>query len=473
MLRAFAAALLIGTASAGEKIVTIGDSLTFAYEAEFGPPFADGFGTNAKNWIEILNGNLSGFGLRSQWFDLGVRDSYSFLFTNYLFRHQFNWAIPGSKADELRRFVTGESTFIDLVSGDPTFDFLLLLTGLNNSDFDVADLQVQITSQASRFVYFCGGNDVRGVYGPVYNGTYNGGDWQPFVDDFVADVTATIDKFDEWNPTLPGVIVAVPHIGITPDIRGTYPTDPVATGRVTTMLRELNRQLKELAESRGLGFADIFEPTLRLLDGSKPLCVHGITYINDGWSPQSNGWSSTKANYVWLNGSLSANFHPGTNAQAMIADIIIRAFNSKYGSEIPPLTATEILGTLLGKTAGTIDMTFASWMTGYGLTGLPETDDSDGDGIPAGVEFAIGLEPDFRDAFKVLQSNDGANIQLAYTLRLPTTTKVTVSAQTSDDLGGFTNLVPQPTVGASGYAKALLPIAGDAGFLRLNATVAP
>lgn len=461
MLRAFAAALLIGTASAGEKIVTIGDSLTFAYEAEFGPWFADGFGTSSKNWIEILNGNTSGFGLRSSSFDLGVRISYPFL-GSHLFRHEYNWAIPGAKAQDLRDFIYGDATFTSLVGGDPTFDFLLSVSGLDDSDFDVADLQQQVTSSASRFVYFCGGNDVRGMYSQIYNGS----DWQPFVDDFMADAIATLDKLDEWNPNLPGVIVAVPHIGITPDIRGTYPTDPVGTGRVTTMLRELNRQLKELADARGLGYADIFEPTLRLLYASHPLCIHGIQYLN-------SGSTTANVNYVWLNGSLSANFHPNTNAQAMIADIIIRAFNSKYGSEIPPLTATEILGTLLGKTAGTIDMTFANWMTGYGLTGLPETDDSDGDGIPAGVEFAIGLEPDFRDAFKVLQSNDGANIQLAYTLRLPTTTKVTLSAQSSDDLGGFTNLAPQPTVGASGYAKALLPIAGDAGFLRLNATVAP
>jgi hypothetical protein len=470
MLRAACALLLLsGTltlpALSGEKVVTIGDSLTFAYEAEFGPSvISDGYGVSSKNWIEILSGNTSGTGLRSAWFDLGVRDTYG-LFGSNLFRHEFNWAIPGATASQLRDFVEGSSTFTQIVGQDPTFADVLTFFGITNNDFALTDLQQQVTSEASRFVYFVGGNDVRGIYQQVYLGNSDG---QTFIDDFMADATATIDRLQLWNPTLPGVIVAVPHIGITPDIRLGYPYNPVSTGRVTAVLAKLNARLRALADSRGLGFADIFTPTLRLLDPTKPLTIHGMTFLNAGGDPRFSN------NYVWLNGEISANFHPHTNAQAVVANLIIEAFNEKYQSNIPPLTAVEILKNLLGKTDAAIDMTFATWMTGYGLSGRPETDDSDRDGIPAGVEFGLGLDPGYDDSHLIRQRWTPAGIELSYTLRLPSTTRVGIDAQTATNLGAFSNLVPRPTRNATtGRAHALLPVSGSRGFIRLKSTVAP
>ena len=74
-----------------------------------------------------------------------------------------------------------------------------------------------------------------------------------------------------------------------------------------------------------------------------PLCIHGITFENRG--------SATGAlERVWLNGPISANFHPNTNAQAVVANEIIAAFNTRYHTGIAPLTATEMLGGLLKKT---------------------------------------------------------------------------------------------------------------------------
>ena len=454
---------LVPFASAGEKIVTLGDSLTFAYEAEFGPIFSDNYGTSSKNWIEILNGNLSGTGLRSAWFDLGVRDTYGFL--NNLFRHEFNWAIPGATASQLKDFVEGSASFTDIVGADPDFAPILALTGVTDSDFALTDLQQQITSEAARFVYFVGGNDVRGIYQPVYLGNSDG---QAFVEAFIADATATIDQIRQWNPGLPGVIVAVPHVGITPDVRQSYPYDPVSTGRVTAVLARLNARLRQLADSRGLGFADIFTPTLRLLNPANPLTIHGLTFANSGADPANN-------NFVWLAGDVSANFHPHTNAHAVVANIVIEAFNEKYNSGIPPLTATEILKTLLGRTDAAIDMTFASWMSGYGLAGQPETSDSDGDGIPAGIEFGIGLDPGYHDAHLIRTRRVPSGIQLSYTLRLPSTSRVAIDAQISSALGSFSNLSPRPTIQpATGRATALLPYStGSRGFIRLKSTVAP
>ncbi|MCU0796373.1 MAG: hypothetical protein MUF31_10600 [Akkermansiaceae bacterium] len=473
MLRSCLASILLLAplalpAAAGEKIVTIGDSLTFAYEAEFGPPFSDNYGTTSKNWIEILSGNNPGTGLRKDYFDQGVRDTYSvnliFTTVQFLFRHEFNWSIPGATANQLRNFVEGAATFSEILAEDPTFSSLLSSTGLTDDDFDVTDLEQQITSEAARFVYFVGGNDVRSVYQQVYLGTSDG---QAFMDAYMADATATIDKIQTWNPDLPGVIVAVPHIGITPDVRLGYPFNAVSTGRVTTMLSQLNGRLRALADSRGLGFADIFTPTLRLLNPAVPLTIHGMTFTNAGADPANN-------NFVWLAGDVSDNFHPHTNAHAVVANIIIEAFNERYQTSIPALTATEILKNLLGRTDAAIDMTFATWMTGYGLTGQPETSDADRDGIPAGVEFGLGLDPGYDDSHLIRTRLTPGGLEMNYTLRLPTTTRVSIDAQISGGLSGFTNILPRPTRNATTErAHAVLPVSGNRGFIRLKSTVAP
>jgi hypothetical protein len=78
------AALILQTASASavEQIVTLGDSLTFAYEAEFGfqvdlffVRYGDGFSSRVRNWAEILNDPI----YRHERFDLGTRQNISVL----------------------------------------------------------------------------------------------------------------------------------------------------------------------------------------------------------------------------------------------------------------------------------------------------------------------------------------------------------------------------------------------------------
>jgi hypothetical protein len=265
-------------------------------------------------------------------------------------------------------------------------------------------------------------------------------------------------------------VVNVPHIGITPDIKNSYPTDPVGTGRVTAALGELNRQLKALADGHHFGYADVFTPTLRLLEPA-PLAIHGITFENAG-SITGN------LDYVWLNGEYSANFHPNTNAQAFIANEIIDAFNTRYGTGIAPLSATEILSGLHGKSATQIDMPFATWMTAFGLTGLPHDNDSDGDGIAAAVEFALGLDPTRRDARKVssavMDYGQGPLLELAYPIRLPASTRYTLKPANSYDLTTpFTPFAVLPQTGPDGLARAWLPLSGNRGFLRLESTLTP
>jgi hypothetical protein len=315
-------------------------------------------------------------------------------------------------------------------------------------------------------VFFIGGNDVRAVYG----GIYSGGPTGTFVQNFISDAAEILDRVLELNPNIQIVVVNVPHIGITPDIKSSNPTDPVNTERVTSVLRDLNQQLATLARDRGLGYADVFTPTLSLLQAT-PLCIHGIPFINAGST-------SGNLNYVWLNGQYSANFHPNTNAQALIANTVIDAFNTRYATGIAPLSATEILSGLHGKTASQIDMPFATWMTGHSLGGLPPSDDSDGDGISAGVEFAIGLNPTLHDSNKVRSGvfdyGSGSVLELSYPIRLPVSTRYSLAPAYSADLSNpFIPFPVPPQTGPDGLARACLSASSGKGFLRLKSVIAP
>lgn len=476
---------LASTARAAEQMITLGDSLTFAYEAEFGfkvtltwpasGTFGDDFGTEVQNWVEILHDPA----YRNAHFDQGARRDdihvTTGLFTSrdLFFRREYNWASPGMKIDQLRRFLNGEATAKELIAESPAFAPLaeaLENSDFEDSDFDVADLEIQIrdddvAEDAERLVIFIGGNDINEIYGTIYDGGSAG----TFVADFVDDATFIIDWVQAINPNIQIVLANVPHVGITPLVKSAYPTDTVKTGYVTAVLRNLNGQLETLAASRGIGYADIFSNTLPLLNPSA-LCIHGVEFANSG--------STTGGlDFVWLNGPISSNFHPNTSAQALIANEFIHAFNRKYGAGIAPLTATEMLGGLLSKSTAEIDMPFATWMTCFGLTGLTTTDDSDGDGIPAGLEFALGLNPTLDDAEFVTQGavdhGGSLNWQIAYPIRLPTSTRYTLAPSQSTTLGGFTPLSPLPVPGSDGRARAMIPITGTKGFLRLESAVTP
>ncbi|QJE95933.1 SGNH/GDSL hydrolase family protein [Luteolibacter luteus] len=462
---------LQGPLLAAEQIVTLGDSLTFAYEGEFGfkknvlgTVYGDGMPNTVRNWIETL----SSTNYRNAYFDQGARKNLTLQFGlgSIFFRNEYNWAIPGLKVDAMRRFVLGEATFTELLAESDDFEAVVTALDFSNfsdaTHFNHAEMVNQITSSAERLVFFIGGNDVRGIYGTVYNGGSAG----TFADDFINDADAILDRIRTLNPNIPIVVVAVPHIGITPDIKSTSPTDPVKTPRVTALLADLNARLKTVADEHGAGFADIFTPTLPLL-GSGSYGIHGIPFNN-------SGSKTGDLNYIWLNGQLSANFHPNTNMQLEIANIIVRAFNNRYGSEVAPLSATEMLVTALQKTSTQANMNFASWMTGFGLTGGLENSDADGDGIPAGVEFATGLNPNIQDADLIRTSlvSGGSQLQLAYPKRLPSSAFFTLQAASS------TSLVPPftpvaSTAGADGLNRATIPSGGGRGFLRLEATVAP
>jgi hypothetical protein len=465
-----ALALPYAAAAASQRVVTLGDSLTFAYEAEFGfkktiipfGTFGDGMPASVRNWIEILSSPSH----RGDSFDLGLRDSLTVSPPfgspfELFFRQKRNWAIPGLKVDGMRRFVQGQASLLELMSESEDFATIGTLLSMSDfnpqTDFALSDFENQIRNEGDRVVVFIGGNDVRGIYGTVYDG----GDAGTFNADFVADLNAVLDRIQTLKPGIPIVLTNVPHIGITPDIRELHPYDPMKTGRVTALLQSLNSQLKAVATARGIGYADVFTSTLRLLNPANPLILHGITF--------TNGSTATgDASLVWLNGPISANFHPNTNAQTVIANVIVHAFNDRYTAGIAPLSPTETLTGLLGKTAAQIDMPISSWLNAYGLTGSP-SDDSEGDGLPNAIEFAAGLDPTLNDATQIRTTLSSLNLELAFPQRLASSPHFTLLAQSATTPGGQWSTV-SPVLGTDGLLRASIPIGPAPGFLRLKAT---
>lgn len=459
------------TVSATEQIVTLGDSLTFAYEAEFCfqqtvvgiGTIGDGFDSRVRNWIEVLGNPI----YRGEHFELGTRDSVTVTppfgapFDLY-FRQSQNWAIPGLKIDGLRQFLAGEATFNELLDS-ATLNLILSYSDFNQTtDFALADMEDQIQNTAERLTVFIGGNDVKQIYGTIYDGFGAG----TFVADFMADMTAILDRVQTLNPNLPIVVVNVPHVGITPLVRQSWPYDVVKTERVTAVLRDLNGQLANLAAARGLGYADIFTPLLRQLVPGVGMWLQGAIFSNVGTT-------TTDMTKLWLNGDSSNNFHPNTNGQVMIANEIIDAFNRRYSTGIKPLSATEMLGGLLEKTAGEMDMSFTNYMNRTSLPdNLPPSDDTDGDGILAGVEYALGLNPARHDSWKVTSRIVGSELELAYPARLPVSARYSFTPESATTLPEpFTPFVTQPAEGTDGLHRARIPLGAGKGFLRLITTI--
>ena len=472
-----ALALSCAPLSSAEQIVTIGDSLTFAYEAEFCfsqnivgiGTVGDGFPARVRNWIEILSNPA----YRGAAFGLGTRDNVTVSVPgntpfNLYFRQSQNWSVPGLKVEGVKRLVTGDPTasFSNLISTASEFNNLGLILGFsdfnNATDFNTTDLRNQIQGTAQRLVISVGGNDIKEIYGTIYNGGSAG----TFVADYMANMVAILNEVQTLNPNIQIVVTNVPHVGITPNVRVQYPYHPTFTGYVSAVLSDLNGQLATLAEQRKIGYADIYKQTVSMIDDAKPLCIHGITFGN-------NGTTSGEANPAWLNGTMSKNFHPNTSGQVVIANEIIHAFNKRYRTGIAPLTATEIHTAVTPKTpVSNFDMPFNTWMNRYSLNGLPTTNDADGDGIPAGTEFALGLNPIVSDADKVSSGIVTGAMELAYPLRLPSTSNCTVTAEfSSTPAAPFTPFAAAPTPGSDGLFHARRTVGATPQFLRLKVTI--
>ena len=342
-----------------EKCLVIGDSLTKEYEVWFrGVPgtIASYYPDNpeswdSRNWIEILHQH------RTDWFDTGNFQAWA---PPRLFGHKHNWAIPGATIADIRATLT-----------NPVNIFIW-----------VDELENQIEAQVDRVIIFAGGNDVDAIYPQIYEGA----DPAPLIQPIVNNLIWMVDWVRARAPSRHLVLVAVPHVGITPNIQSAHPTDPIKTPRVTAAFTTLNDALEAAAAARGIGFCrEVFDFTVRMI--YEPVCIGGVDLIYES-DPDA------RPRYVFTGDG----FHPNTGPHVKIAQAIIDTFNTAYPSKpITQLPDSEALSNVLGLAD---DLPFTDYLDTYVIDpskrGL--LDDPESDGVKNLIEFAIdGFDPTASD----------------------------------------------------------------------------
>ena len=357
-----------------------GDSLSKEYSVEF--PHLD-----AVNWIEILDKE------RHEDFDVGsFRVFPDFRATG----HKYNWSFPGATTDDMLDNLTGDGFFQEIAQDE---------------------IKDHLRKEVDRVVIFLGGNDMDNRYRSLYANE----DPTPIMNRVYENIESILNLVKRRNPDLEIVIANVPHIGATPKTKKEHGTDPVRVGHVTTAIRDLNERLAQLARSEGVGYADIFAITMDLLE-EKPFCISGVRFQDD---------SDADADklFLWLAGTLADEFHPNTNAQAVVANAIIKAFNAQYNAEITPLGGTEILSELLNIEP---DRAFEEWISCYEPGALNGPwDDLDGDGRDNFSEFVFDTHPSLPDLAPI---HCPQPYQIDYRPRRRASPHFTLRLETSTDL---------------------------------------
>jgi len=408
--------LLMGFTLRAEQCLVIGDSLTKEYEEEFPALYPSNPASwQARNWIELLHQN------RTDWFDTGTWGAYS---DPRLTGHAYNWAFPGATTTDIRNQLSS------------IYNFWWTNT-----------LKDQLRNVAERVVIFAGGNDADSYYANLYNGTAD------------ASVTNTTYGNLQWiisfvrgvNPSIPIVLVSVPHVGCTPKIQQGYPTDPVKTARVTAAMDSLNASLAAYAQSIGIGFVPgVYQFTKSLI--SQPFRIQGIEFYRVADA-------DSRTRYAFSGDG----FHPNTCAHTKIAQMVVDAFNAQYpATVITPVSDSYIISTLLRLDP---NIPFTEWLASVGQSGS-FTADSNGNGIPNGVEFALENITGASSMPKPVLQN-GA-LTLTYQPRVVFTEWGSIQAQSSTDLVNWTNIpAAQTTTNADGTITVNVSLAGKA-FVRLN-----
>ncbi len=304
-LIALITSLLLPPATFGaQQCLVIGDSLTKEYEVEFPILYPSNRNSwDTRNWIEVLHER------RNSWFDLG---SFSGYLDVRIVGHKHNWAFAGAQTGEIRSYLNS--------------------TALQNRAWQ-NELKSQIKNTVERVVIFAGGNDVDEWYGKVYNGSSA----TNYVKTTRDNLMNIVDYVRAVKSTLPIVLVAVPHVGCSPDVQRDYPTNGSKTARVSAALETLNSQLAAAAKTRGIAFAEGVYTYTKSLITTKSY-IGGLEFYR-------TADADSRQRYLFSGDG----FHPAGAAQAKLAQIILDTFRTRWPSPaIPALTDTEIVKNVLG-----------------------------------------------------------------------------------------------------------------------------
>jgi lysophospholipase L1-like esterase len=354
-IRAGIICLLLGTiplCAAPFRLLVIGDSLSeeYRFETPFSAPDSTPFVANANNWVELLHAH------RPLSFTMG---GYEPSLGNYLdFRnagYEYNYGIPGFKAER--------------------WDELLYPASFNLLDFNTRRELTGDLSTVDAILIFVGGNDLSLAATDEQN-------------ELIRQHIVRIHAYVRANaPTGKPIIVAtLPDIGATPAEKL---TDPVAAAAARQRVATLNTNIAALESLANTYVARIDAITDRIFD-QQPFHLNG-TIFSYPPDPENSP----------LRIFCKDGFHPGTAAQALIANEILKAINTFASSPIPLFTNREILSDILAQNP---DQPYLDWAGNAGsMTANP-----DNDALPNLVEFLLANDPHQPDPAFIFSANGAA-----------------------------------------------------------------
>ena len=346
--------LLSPLSIAAPRVLVIGDSMSeeYSFEIPFSAPENDPLDANTQNWIESLDAHRSGQ------IDFGSYASNIAAYPDVRNGgYKYNWSIPGADTDQWQDVVT--STFFN----QPGFltSRWELEDQLNDDNIDVV-------------VIFIGGNDVRAIYGSLYNNAPPS-DW---ISDITDNLKEVIDFIQGENSSLPIILCTIPDVGATPKKQETS-TDPALRQIAAGHMQTLNTAVVQLATSEGAILADIAKLTSDILKDEDYYI--GGTLMIKGADPNN------APHYLFCRDG----FHPATAAQAVIANTILEQINIATSSTIDPIEDRDIISDLLFLNP---DQPYLEWIASFPISANDMLEDPDGDGLPNIGEYALGTSPD-------------------------------------------------------------------------------
>ncbi len=434
------ALLPLALPSAPQNVLVLGDSLSeeYAFELPFSAPDSDPFRANLRNWIELLAAT------RPTEISFGSYDGNLAAYPDYRDGgHAYNWAVPGFKTTDLAELINPP-----LLPRDE----LELLDALS-----CPKLKSQLKDDVAWVVIFCGGNDLSSLYSELASGTATPAQLAAIRD----NLAATIDFVRTQNAALKIVLVNAPDIGVTPAVQARGAT-PEARAAATTRIASLNTLLAALAADRGIALADSFTLTRRVAEAA-PFRLNGTAFLPTA-HPEND------PHHLFAKDG----FHASTVLQALIANEILGALNTRYAAGFTSLANREIIAAL----GLDPDQPLRDWLAAAALPAdTAPTSDPDADGLPLLTEFALGLSPTQPDAapLRAIPPEEPDSVaRFEYPIDHSGGYALT-SVEWTAELGAPWQPVPTEWIsaGSAAHEVTLPATTGPGVFLRLCSTPAP
>jgi|GEM_PF-745814 len=466
MPRPLLALLFLSLPLAGQvRMLVIGDSLSDEYGAVadladipllspllggsvYPQPDPPSDNPRAFNWPELLSIK------RGSEVDFGPAGTWSSYFT-------------GGTSGDLR--LKGYERNFAIV-GTTTFNWVILLGTEDPPPFDLPgdDFPLNLLYYETRtslleelpnadvVVIMLGGNDLKNDYNDLFN------DAEPAT--FFSTVVARLSNIHAFlrsrRPGVPIVVATVPDVGATPNLHDVYDV-PAQQATTRAKIAAMNESIAgTFAAKPATAVARVDRLTDEILDivlgvEPGPFDLNGTPFV-------IGGDPANPPDHLFCKDT----FHPGTAAQALIANEIIEAIHSLGLGPITPFSHREILGELLGLDP---DQPYLDWIAGYdlSLTGMDE--DPDGDGLPSLVEMGLGTPP---DAVSPPLWGDGAT-GLSWTPDPDALRYLRLDAEESTDLLLWEPVPPERISEEAGSVTATPPTGLPRAFLRLDASPRP